>query len=103
MDIDVVCFIFLRRNKTGKSSSNYFQSTTAEGVTTSSRNALKHMLNIKHMISQILKIRLLLKVIVTQALLNYQQIISKISVVSLYAHLCKSIECQQICMVLPDM
>lgn len=88
MDTDGVCLIFLRRNKTGKSSSNYFQSTTAEGVTFSSRNALKNMPNIKHMISKILEIRLLLKVIVTQALLNYQQIISKISVVSLYAHFC---------------
>lgn len=96
-------FIFLKRKTTGKSSSNYFQSMTTDGVISSSKNFLIYMLNIKHMISQILKIGLLLKVIVAQALLNYQQIISNISVGSLYVHSSNSIQCQQICMVLLDM
>lgn len=103
MGTDVVCFIFLKGNKAGKSSSNYFQTMTTEDVTSSSRNALIHMLNIKHVISQILKIRHLLKVIVAQIRLNYQQIISNISVGSLYASISNCIQCQQICMVLLDM
>lgn len=103
IETDVVCFIFLKRNTTGKSSSNYFQSMSTHGEISSSKNSLIHMFNIKHMISRILKIRLLLEFIVAQALLNYQQIISNISVGSLYAHFSNSIQCQQIYMVWLDM